>query len=148
MVSGIGAAVLLLGVAGVAGCSDDKEATTTTTSSASTVTVAPSTVTVQPTTTTTAETAAPAPVAPTTTSAAPAGGIMPAVVCMNLQAAQNLIQDNGVFYSRSEDATGEGRMQVNDSNWVVVSQSPEPGVAITEGDAVLSVVKIGETSAC
>jgi hypothetical protein len=67
---------------------------------------------------------------------------------MNLQAAQNLIQDNGVFFSRSEDATGEGRLQAIDSNWVVVGQTPEPGTPITEGDAVLSVVKIGESSPC
>ena len=73
---------------------------------------------------------------------------MPAVVCMNLQDAQDLIQENGVFYSRSNDATGEGRNQVIDSNWVVVGQTPEAGTPITEGDPVLSVVKIGETSSC
>ena len=67
-----------------------------------------------------------------------------AVVGMNLQAAQNLIQTQGVFYSRSEDATGAGRLQVVDSNWVVVGQTPAAGELIGEGDAVLSVKKIGE----
>ena len=73
---------------------------------------------------------------------------MPAVVCMNLQAAQDLIQDYGVFYSRSQDATGQGRMQVNDRNWIVVAQDPPPGAPIGEGDAVLSVVKLGEPNSC
>lgn len=73
---------------------------------------------------------------------------MPAVVCMNLQAAQNLIQDAGVFYSRSVDATGKGRNQVLDSNWIVVGQTPGVGAPIGEGDAILSVVKIGEPNPC
>lgn len=83
--------------------------------------------------------------------AAPATGgasVMPATVCMNLQAAQDLIQDAGVFYSRSEDATGRGRMQLLDRNWVVVAQEPAPGAPIGEGDAVLSVVKRGEPGDC
>ncbi|MBV6757788.1 calcium-binding protein [Rhodococcus sp. NPDC057014] len=73
---------------------------------------------------------------------------MPAVVCMNLQTAQNTIQAAGVFFSRSADATGAGRKQVLDSNWVVVGQQPSPGELIGEGDAVLSVVKIGEPNNC
>jgi len=72
------------------------------------------------------------------------GGVMPDVMCMDLQDAQDAIQRYGVSYSRSEDATGQGRMQVIDSNWIVVAQSPRPGAAISEGDAVLSVVKDGE----
>lgn len=71
-------------------------------------------------------------------------GVMPDVVCMNLQDAQDLIQEHGVFYSRSKDATGAGRMQLVDSNWQVVSQQPAPGTRFGEGDAVLSVVKYGE----
>lgn len=73
-----------------------------------------------------------------------AGVAMPDVVGMNLQAAQNRIQEAGVFYSRSEDATGAGRMQIVDSNWVVVAQTPAPGELIGEGDAMLSAKKIGE----
>lgn len=73
---------------------------------------------------------------------------MPAVVCMNLQDAQNLIQQHGVYFSRSEDATGQGRAQVMDRNWIVVAQSPEPGAPIGEGDALLSVVKAGEPTDC
>ena len=67
---------------------------------------------------------------------------------MNLQAAQNAIQEAGVFYSRSNDASGKGRNQIIDSNWTVVSQSPAAGTPIGEGDAMLSVVKIGEPGDC
>jgi hypothetical protein len=75
---------------------------------------------------------------------APEDSLMPQVVCMNLQDAQNEIQDHGVFFSRSEDATGRGRNQIIDRNWQVVGQSPDAGVPIGEGDATLSVVKYGE----
>lgn len=92
-----------------------------------------------------APTGQPAP-APAPAEASPAS--MPNVMCMNLQAAQNLIQVSGVFFSRSTDATGRDRMQVNDSNWVVVGQTPTAGSPIGEGDAELSVVKIGEPSPC
>ena len=51
---------------------------------------------------------------------------MPDVVCIGLQEAQDEIQDHGVIYSRSDDATGEGRFQVVDRNWVVVAQAPFP----------------------
>lgn len=69
-------------------------------------------------------------------------------MCMNLQDAQDLIQENGVFFSRSADASGKGRNQVVDSNWIVVGQTPAVGALIGEGDAVLSVVKIGEPNPC
>jgi hypothetical protein len=78
----------------------------------------------------------------------PEDRLMPDVVCMNLQDAQDEIQDHGVFFSGSVDATGQGRSQIIDSNWVVVDQSPAPGLPIGEGDAELSVVKYGETTDC
>lgn len=64
---------------------------------------------------------------------------------MNLQEAQDLIQTLGIFFSRSEDATGAGRSQLVDSNWIVVGQYPEPGMPFDELDAVLYVVKYGES---
>ena len=73
---------------------------------------------------------------------------MPDVVCMDLQAAQNEIQDHGVFFSRSEDATGEGRRQLLDRNWTVVDQDPAPGTPIGEFEAVLYVVKDDEDTGC
>lgn len=73
---------------------------------------------------------------------------MPDVVCMGLQAAQDEIQDRGVFFSKSVDATGDGRRQIWDRNWIVVSQTPEPGEPIGEREAVLSVVKTDEDNPC
>ncbi|MEU6561991.1 PASTA domain-containing protein [Nocardia nova] len=102
--------------------------------------------TTQPTPSPEAPLAQPTSSAPAATQAATVP--MPNVVCMSLQAAQNLIQKAGVFFSRSKDATGAGRMQVLDRNWVVVAQTPAPGVPIGEGDAVLSVVKKGESGDC
>ncbi|MBB5912609.1 hypothetical protein BJY24_001476 [Nocardia transvalensis] len=67
---------------------------------------------------------------------------------MNLQDAQNTIQAAGVFLSRSRDATGAGRKQVLDRNWIVVAQTPTPGTPVGEGEAVLSVVKYGEPNSC
>ena len=88
----------------------------------------------------------------TTMNLNPLGGnspedfLMPNVLCMNLQEAQDEIQDHGVFFSRSQDASGQDRFQINDSNWIVVEQSPPVGTRIGEGDAMLSVVKIGEST--
>lgn len=78
----------------------------------------------------------------------PEDGLMPDVVCMGLQAAQDEIQDHGVFFSKSRDATGEGRRQIWDRNWVVVEQFPAAGEPIGENEAVLSVVKTDEASDC
>jgi len=88
------------------------------------------------------ETAAPVATQP---YVAPVAATMPDVVCMNLQDAQDRIQQENVFYSRSQDATGQDRMQVIDSNWIVVEQQPSPGSPFGEGDAVLFVVKYGES---
>lgn len=74
----------------------------------------------------------------------PEDKLMPDVLCMDLQDAQDEIQDHGVFLSGSTDATGQGRSQIIDSNWVVVDQFPSPGTKIGEGDAELYVVKDGE----
>jgi hypothetical protein len=71
-------------------------------------------------------------------------GVMPDVVCLNLQDAQDSIQDAGVFFSKSVDGTGQGRSQILDSNWIVIAQKPRPGAPIGEGDPVLTAVKYGE----
>lgn len=78
----------------------------------------------------------------------PEDGLMPDVVCMSLQDAQDEIQDHGVFFSKSRDATGEGRRQLWDRNWTVVEQSPAAGEPIGELEALLSVVKNDEASDC
>lgn len=70
--------------------------------------------------------------------------IMPDVICLPLQDAQDLIQDQGVFYSRSHDATGQDRNQLVDSNWIVIDQNIQPGEQFSEGDAILQVLKLDE----
>ena len=156
------AAVLLIAGVLVAGCASTAAplatvtvmATPTAVSSTqrSPETAAPATVTVTATASVEAPASTPVPVAaPATVTAdtsAIAAVVMPDVTCMNLQAAQNAIQAAGVFYSRSDDATGAGRNQLVDSNWIVVRQSPRAGTPIGEGDAMLSAVKIGEPGDC
>ena len=78
----------------------------------------------------------------------PEDKLMPDVICLGLQDAQDEIQDRGVFFSKSEDATGEGRRQLWDRNWIVVAQDPAPGEPIGENEAVLSVVKTDEDNDC
>ena len=77
--------------------------------------------------------------------------VMVDVLCMNLQDAQNLIQDQGVFLSRSKDASGQDRNQIYDRNWIVVGQNIPAGDAIGENEVVLSVLRedeIDEKSEC
>ena len=54
---------------------------------------------------------------------------MPDLVCVELQAAQDILQElTGEFFaSDSVDASGKDRFQINDSNWIVVDQEPDPG---------------------
>lgn len=101
----------------------------------------------------TAKAATPVPTTAATTTAARVAdvqptAVMPNVVCMDLEAAQDTIQAAGVFFSESVDATGQGRAQVWDRNWIVVDQTPAAGALIDEGDPVLSVVKEDEFSGC
>ena len=76
---------------------------------------------------------------------------MPNVVCLDLQAAQDLIQDQGVFLSKSVDASGQGRRQIIDSHWVVVAQNIQVGAPIDEGEVILSVLRedeLDQSTAC
>ena len=71
---------------------------------------------------------------------------MPNVPCgTDLQEGEDTAR---VFYSTSEDATGNGRSQILDRNWTVVAQAPAPGTPIDEGDPVFQVVKDEEFSGC
>jgi len=74
--------------------------------------------------------------------------VMPDVVCQNLQDAQDEIQRAGVFFSRSDDASGQARSQVIDRNWVVVAQTPAAGESVGKMEAILSVVKTDEPNNC
>ena len=74
--------------------------------------------------------------------------IMPDVVCQNLQDAQDEIERAGEFFSRTDEASGQGRAQLIDRNAVVVAQTPAPGSPVGEAEAILSAVKVGEPNSC
>ena len=89
----------------------------------------------------------PPPPPPVATTPTGVNFAMPAVVGMDLQSAQNLIQTNGVFLSVSHDLLGS-RSQVLDSNWIVCTQNIPAGQQVTgdaEGAIDLGVVKREES---
>jgi len=114
-----------------------------TSSSASTPSaVAPTTPTEEP-----QAIAPPATTAPTTPAAPVVDFPMPDLVGLDLQTAQNLVQDNGVWLSVSHDLRGS-RNQVLDSNWIVCDQNVPPGQRVTgdvEGAIDFGVVKREES---
>jgi hypothetical protein len=71
---------------------------------------------------------------------------MPDVTGLDLQSAQDLMQQNDVFFSTSTDLLGT-RNQAVDSNWIVCTQSIPAGQQVTgnaEGQIDFGVVKRGE----
>ena len=71
--------------------------------------------------------------------------MVPNVVGVNHQLAQDTMQAAGFYFLTEEDATGQGRLLVNDRNWVVVSQVPTAGTtAPLETKILLRSKKIGE----
>lgn len=86
---------------------------------------------------------------PSPASSAPADTIapvMPSVVGMVLQDAQDLLQSQGSYLMDQVDATGGGRFQFFDSNWKVCSQEPAAGAPLASTDVVtLKTVKLDES---
>ena len=71
-------------------------------------------------------------------------GVMPDVVCMDLQAAQDKLQEAGFYLLSSKDALGD-RHQILDRDWVVIAQSAEAGkITLPLTKITLTVVKYGE----
>jgi hypothetical protein len=71
--------------------------------------------------------------------------VVPDVVGLNHQLAQDTLQAGGFYLLHEEDATGQGRMLVLDRNWEVVSQSVAPGTTVSTDTAItLYAKKIGE----
>lgn len=71
--------------------------------------------------------------------------VVPDVVGMNHQYAQDEMQAAGIYSLDERDATGQGRMMLWDRNWVVVSQDPPAGTEVTEDTTItLSAKKEGE----
>jgi hypothetical protein len=75
----------------------------------------------------------------------PPAGVIPKVVCLDLQRAQDSMQAAGYLNLLSRDGTGRGRSQLLDRNWVVTAQAPAPGArpALTSR-VMLTAVKYGE----
>jgi beta-lactam-binding protein with PASTA domain len=74
--------------------------------------------------------------------------VMPDVVCMDLQLAQDKLQAAAFDNVRSKDGTPYDRRQVDDRNWVVVAQDPAAG---TRGDSntpvMLTALRYGDPGA-
>jgi len=72
-------------------------------------------------------------------------GVVPNVVCMNLQDAQDLLQAAGFVNLSSIDGNGQDRMQVLDRSWLVTKQSIAAGTHLDPSTRIaLTVVKYGE----
>ena len=81
----------------------------------------------------------------TTKSSSPETFVMPNVIGMNLQLAQDLLQSKGSYLVDQEDFKGLGRFQLIDSNWKVCSQAPAAGKKVLTSTLVtLSSVKLSE----
>src|SRR5690606_38808503 len=75
----------------------------------------------------------------------PATIVMPDLVGLNLQEAQDSLQALGSYFLDQEDALGEGRVQLVDSNWQVCSQEPASGAEMPlEATVLLTAVKLDE----
>ena len=71
--------------------------------------------------------------------------VMPRVVGMNLQLAQDLLQSKGSYIMDQTDYKGLGRWQILDSNWKVCAQSPSAGKKLPISTMVtLASVKLAE----
>ena len=80
------------------------------------------------------------------TSTAEATFVMPKVVGMNLQLAQDLLQSKGSYLMDQQDFKKLGRFQIIDSNWKVCSQSPAAGKKLPISTIVtLASVKLSES---
>ena len=68
---------------------------------------------------------------------------VPDVVGLDLNAAEARLQPN--LKATSVDASGQGRMQLVDGNWHVISQDPAAGASVSKGATVtLKVLKASE----
>lgn len=84
----------------------------------------------------------PAQAAPTTAPAVKTCTV-PNVVGMIHQTAQDTMQKAGLFFLREEDASGQGRLLINDRNWKTTAQSVAAGTAVDcNTQILLSATKI------
>ncbi len=70
-------------------------------------------------------------------------------VGMELQAAQDAAQAEGITHLESSDYTGQGRAQVWDRNWTVCAQTPAAGSSMSTDDTLtFEAVKESEGETC
>ena len=75
-------------------------------------------------------------------------GVVPNTVCMDLRLARDKSHAAGYYNLRSQDATGRGRHQFWDRNWVVISQSPAAGAKAPPGTRIVfGVLAYGDRGA-
>ena len=73
--------------------------------------------------------------------------VMPDVIVLSLQDAQDQLQALGSFLMNQEDATDQGRTQINDSNWTVCTQDPAPGTVHSKL-AIVTLYSVKKDEAC
>ncbi len=73
--------------------------------------------------------------------------VMPDVTGLSLQDAQDQLQALGSFLMNQEDATDQGRTQINDSNWTVCTQDPAPGTVHSKL-AIVTLYSVKKDEAC
>lgn len=78
-------------------------------------------------------------------SVAAVSGVVPNVLCRDLQSAQDALRAAGFYVLTPKDGLGQDRVPVVDRNWIVVGQSAQPGSRPERSTHVeLTVVKYGE----
>ncbi|MEW1914755.1 hypothetical protein AB0442_41390 [Kitasatospora sp. NPDC085895] len=89
-----------------------------------------------------------APAATTPTATVPAAQTkqvdLPNFVGMGLQSAQDKAQASGFYFLTSHDALGRSRMQLDDRNWKVCTQSPAAGQQKIDVKVDMGAVKLDE----
>jgi len=76
------------------------------------------------------------------------GLVMPNLICVDLQKAQDDLQAlTGKFFIDSYDSSGRNRFQINDSNWTVTEQTPDPGSEIVN-EVSIGAIKDDEVASC
>ena len=73
--------------------------------------------------------------------------VVPDMVCMDLQLAQDKAQAAGFHRVRTNDASGRRRRQISDRDWVVVSQTPPPGTRTSNDRVMLRALAYGDDDA-
>jgi len=70
---------------------------------------------------------------------------VPDVVGMVHQTAQDTMQASGLYVLLERDASGQGRLLINDRNWVTTGQEPAAGSVVDCGvEVTLTAKKMGE----